>query len=108
VPWREQARMGSSTIMRGYFGGRYRDNQYLAAQAEYRKPVHRLVTLALFGSLGQVQHHIDQFNFSDTRAAGGGGIRLLINKAKQVYARIDYARSTDHTSGFYFKIGEAF
>ncbi|WP_158559234.1 BamA/TamA family outer membrane protein [Deminuibacter soli] len=108
VPWREQPRLGNSMIMRGYFGGRFRDNQYAAVQTEYRKPVHRLVTLAVFASAGEVQHTVGDFNFSDLRAAAGGGVRLLINKAKQVAVRIDYARSTDHTSGFYFKIGEAF
>lgn len=108
VPWREQARMGNNVIMRGYFGGRYRDNQYLAAQAEFRQPVHRLLTLVAFVSAGEVAHTVGDFNLTDLRAAGGGGLRVLLNKAKRIYVRIDYARSTDHTSGFYFKLGEAF
>ncbi|RXK87163.1 BamA/TamA family outer membrane protein [Filimonas effusa] len=108
VPWREQSRMGNGTIMRGYFSGRYRDNQYLAAQAEYRKPVHRWANLAVFASMGQVQDRIAGFNFNDIKLAGGAGLRILVNKAKRIYVRIDYAVSTDKTSGFYFKVGEAF
>lgn len=108
VPWREMARMGNSTIMRGYFSGRFRDNQYLAAQAEYRKPVHRWVTLAFFASAGQVQHSIGRFTPLDTKVAGGMGLRVLANKAKRIYLRFDYAVSSDKTSGFYFKVGEAF
>lgn len=108
VPWREQSRMGNATIMRGYFAGRYRDNQYAAAQVEYRKPVHRLFTLAAFVSAGQVQHNIDEFNLSDMRAAGGLGVRVMANKAKNIYLRFDFAASTDRTTGFYFKVGEAF
>lgn len=108
VPWREKARMGSSTIMRGYFSGRFRDNEYAAAQAEYRKPVHRWVTLAFFAAVGQIQDKVSDFNFSNTKLAGGMGIRVLANKAKRIYLRFDYARSTDNTSGFYFKVGEAF
>ncbi len=108
VPWREQARMGNSTMMRGYFAGRYRDNQYLAAQAEYRKPVHSWVTAAIFASAGQVQEAITGFSLRDTRFAGGAGIRVLVNKAKRIYVRMDYAVSGDKTSGFYFKIGDAF
>jgi hypothetical protein len=108
VPWREQSRMGNGTIMRGYFSGRYRDNQYIAVQAEYRKPVHRWATLALFASAGQVQHNITGFNFTNTKLAGGAGLRILVNKAKRVFVRMDYALSTDKTSGFYFKVGEAF
>lgn len=108
VPWREQSRMGNGTIMRGYFAGRYRDNQYAAAQAEYRKPVHRWATLALFASAGQVQHRINGFNLSDTKLAGGAGVRVLANKAKRIYVRMDFAVSTDKTSGIYFKVGDAF
>ncbi|MDR6337328.1 outer membrane protein assembly factor BamA [Filimonas zeae] len=108
VPWREKARMGNGTIMRGYFSGRFRDNQYLAAQAEYRKPVHRWVTLAAFAAVGQVQHTIGAFTPKDTKLAGGLGLRVLANKAKRIYLRFDYAVSTDKTSGFYFKVGEAF
>ncbi|BAV04641.1 Surface antigen [Filimonas lacunae] len=108
VPWREKARMGNSMIMRGYFSGRFRDNQYAAAQAEYRKPVHRWVTLAVFAAAGQVQHTVGNFNISDTKFAGGIGMRVLANKSKRIYLRFDYAVSSDKTSGFYFKVGEAF
>lgn len=108
VPWREQVRMGNSTMMRGYFAGRYRGNQYIAAQAEYRKPVHRWVTAAVFASMGQVQYAIKGFTPADMRVAGGAGIRVLVNKAKRIYLRMDYAVSGDKTTGFYFKIGDAF
>jgi hypothetical protein len=36
VPFNQLSLMGGETIMRGYYLGRYRDKNYVAAQAEYR------------------------------------------------------------------------
>ncbi|SJZ84320.1 BamA/TamA family outer membrane protein [Sediminibacterium ginsengisoli] len=108
VPWREQSRMGNGTIMRGYFSGRFRDNQYAAVQAEYRKPVHKWVVLALFTSIGQVQDKFSDFAWNNTRLAGGAGLRILVNKKKRIYGRIDFAVSSDRTNGLYLKVGDAF
>ncbi len=39
VPFLSLASLGGSTIMRGYYSGRFRDNNLMAAQAEYRMHV---------------------------------------------------------------------
>lgn len=108
MPWREMPRMGSGSIMRGYFGGRFRDNQYLAAQAEARVPVHKLFTLAGFAAVGQVQSKLGNISLADNKFAFGGGVRILANAKKQIMVRLDYGITTDGNSGFYIKLGEAF
>jgi outer membrane protein assembly factor BamA len=108
VPWRELPRMGNPTIMRGYFNGRFRDNNYVAAQTEVRFPVHRLANLAFFGSIGQVNRTLKAMSLTDIRVAGGTGLRFIANRKKNITLRFDYAITTDANSGFYIKIGEAF
>ncbi|HAI84102.1 MAG TPA: hypothetical protein DCL43_10560, partial [Chitinophagaceae bacterium] len=108
VPWRELPRMGNPTIMRGYFNGRFRDNNYVAAQTEVRFPVHRLANLAFFGSIGQVNRTLEAMSLTDIRVAGGTGLRFIANRKKNITLRFDYAITTDANSGFYIKIGEAF
>jgi len=108
VPWRELPRMGNGTIMRGYFNGRYRDRQYMAVQAEYRLPVHKLLTFAGFASMGQVQNSLDKYSLAEMRYAYGAGMRILVNKAKRIALRIDYAKGSTGNTGLYLKIGEAF
>ena len=46
----EKQKMGNDRIMRGYFSGRFRDNQFAAAQVEYRYPVGKSFVLAAFAS----------------------------------------------------------
>ena len=61
----------------------------------------------LFGSVGDVAASVDQFDLGDFKAAGGAGIRLMINKKDRVNIRFDYGLGRD-TSGFYFAFAESF
>ena len=107
VPFRELALMGGDQIMRGYYQGRFRDKNQVALQAEYRRQVIPWLGFVLFGSVGDVAASVDQFDLGDFKAAGGAGIRLMINKKDRVNIRFDYGLGRD-TNGFYFAFAESF
>jgi hypothetical protein len=108
VPWRELPRLGSANLMRGFTAGRYRDAQFAATQVEYRRSLNRYFVAAAFVSTGQVAANIGDFMSDNWRLSGGGGLRVLISKKKNIYMRMDYARSTEGDAGFYFRLGDAF
>ncbi|WP_091546716.1 BamA/TamA family outer membrane protein [Thermoflexibacter ruber] len=108
VPLLELPRLGSPNIMRGYFTGRYRDEQYFASQIEYRKPFGKLLVGAVFASAGAVGTELHKIKASDLRYTYGTGLRVLVNKAKTLYARLDFAVSTEGDSGFYLRFADAF
>lgn len=108
VPLRELPRLGGPNIMRGYFMGRYRDKQLWATQVEYRKSLSKLLVGSVFSSVGAVAPEFYMLKMSDLRYSYGAGLRVLVNKAKNLYARFDFAMSTQGDSGFYFRIADAF
>jgi hypothetical protein len=110
VPFNQLALMGGESLMRGYYLGRYRDRNLLAAQLEYRWlpfPFSRRWGGAVFMGMGGVAPTISELSLSGLRPAGGLGIRFLLFKNKDIYTRLDVA-FTEEGSGFYFFIGEAF
>lgn len=107
TPFREMALLGGETIMRGYYNGRFRDNQQLAFQAEYRKQIIPWIGVVAFGGLGDVAPNLGAFDFSEFKYTVGGGLRLMVNKADRLNIRIDYGIGKN-TSGFYFAFAEAF
>ncbi|GGE16341.1 BamA/TamA family outer membrane protein [Psychroflexus salis] len=112
VPFNQLALMGGQNMMRGYFLGRYRDNQMLATQIEYRMlPLKLGFTkrwgATVFSSLGTVFDEFSKIDNYDLKWAVGGGIRFLLFQNKDIYARLDYAITPDE-NGFYITIGEAF
>ena len=48
VPFANMPVLGGQNLLRGLFGGRYRDQTLVAAQAELRLPVWRWIGLAAF------------------------------------------------------------
>ena len=107
IPIRSLASLGGSNTMRGYYAGRYRDNHLYALQAEYRAPVYRRWGVVGFGGMGNVAKSISDMTL-DCKYTWGGGIRFALNKGEKLNLRLDYGLSSDHTSGLYFTLGEAF
>lgn len=110
VPFNQVSLMGGENLMRGYYLGRYRDNAYLATQAEYRFlpfPFSKRFGGTIFGGLGAVSPSIPDLNLSQVRAAGGLGLRFLIFPGKDIYTRFDVA-VTSEGLGYYLFVGEAF
>ncbi len=108
VPFHDLPRLGGPSIMRGYVQGRFRDQQLWSAQTEYRRDLGRFLVAAAFLSAGGVAPTIKDFSAATTRYGGGAGLRILINRKMNLYTRLDFAVTSDRTTGFYFRIFDAF
>ena len=107
VPFLELPELGGDRIMRGYYEGRYRHNQYVAAQAEYRAHLFWRIGGVAFAGLGEVAPSVDAFTLEGIKPSYGLGLRFLVNEAERVNIRLDYGWGKE-TSGFYLEITEAF
>jgi len=107
APFEMLSALGGKKIMRGLYEGRYRDDDMIVLQGEYRFPVWGRFGLAAFAGWGDVSPRIVQFDPREFKFAYGGGVRVAINPQEKVNLRIDLARSGDFT-GVYITIGEAF
>lgn len=112
VPFQQLSLMGGESTMRGYYLGRYRDKNLLAAQAEYRMlplPFRNVKRwgAAFFMGTGTVFSDNDPLAASNLVWAGGAGLRFLIFPEKDIFTRLDVAL-TREGPGFYIFIGEAF
>jgi hypothetical protein len=111
-PFNQLSLLGGENLMRGYYLGRYRDRNQLAAQVEYRLlPLPFRFTkrwgAAVFGSAGTVFDQFSTLIYRNFVWAGGAGIRFLVFPKKDIYSRLDLA-FTKEGKGFYIFIGEAF
>jgi len=68
----------------GFYEGRYRDNNLLVFQAEYRRHLFWLLGFTLFADAGQVAKRYDAFNDKNWKYTYGGGLRLTIDKAQRL------------------------
>lgn len=108
VPFRELPRLGSSFLMRGYFEGRFRDYNYVAAQMEWRQPVYKWLHASAFLALGEVASNVRLFSAQHIKSTAGMGLRILLNKKESVFARFDFAINNEGGTGFYIRINDAF
>ena len=108
VPIRSLATLGGSNRMRGFYEGRYRDNQSIMVQSEFRFPVYKRFSAVAFGGVGDVAKSIKDFSLSTFKASYGAGLRFAVNKTEKLNIRVDYGFSSNGTSGLYFQLGEAF
>ena len=108
VPFYDLAIAGGDKFVRGYYFGRYRDNNLGSLQTEFRFPVYRRWGLATFGGLSDLYSENHPFQFSHTKMNYGVGIRFLVDKKDRINLRMDYAIGNDHNNGFYISFGESF
>jgi hypothetical protein len=94
--------------MRGYFEGRFRDHNYVAAQIEWRQPVYKWLHASAFLAVGEVAPEIRLFNAKSIKSTAGMGVRILLNKKESVFARFDFAFNNEGGTGFYIRINDAF
>jgi len=98
--------------MRGYYGGRYRDKNLLAAQAELRYRYSSRFGATLFGGTGTVWG-VDDFSTDSFKPNYGAGLRYFFDPEKGISVRLDYGigekrPNEKRQSGFYISIAEAF
>ncbi len=106
APINEMAALGGSELMRGYYQGRFLENNMLAAQAEYRFPVADPIGMVVFVGAGEVYNRVADLRLRDVKVGYGAGIRLKIVKSENLNLRFDVARGEQFN--FYFGIAEAF
>lgn len=112
IPFNQLALMGGDSMMRGYYSGRFRDNNQLASQIEMRflpLPLgfsERIGAVA-FAGVATVFPDFSNLNLDKIVWSAGAGLRFLLFPKKDIYTRLDYAL-TQEGSGFYIFIGEAF
>jgi hypothetical protein len=94
---------------RGYIQGRFRSNNMLDAETEYRIQLTRnglfgMVVFANFESFS----NINTWTFPGIAPAGGLGLRLKLNKYSRTNIAIDYGWGRQGSHGFFVNLGEAF
>jgi len=107
VPFFQMGILGGMKKMRGFYEGRYRDNNLLVLQAEYRRHLFWQLGFTLFADAGQVAKRYDSFNDKNWRFTYGGGLRLMLDKAQKINLRMDIGIGDGKVLP-YFTIGEAF
>lgn len=104
--------LGNDEMMRGYYTGRYRDENLLAAQAEIRYRFMNRFGIVAFASGGKVFAN-GNFSLNAMKPNYGVGGRYFFDTAKGLSARLDYGvgekkPNEKRQSGFYISLAEAF
>jgi len=112
TPFNQLAMLGGESMMRGYYAGRYRNQNQIAMQAEYRflplpLPFTKRIGAAVFAGTATVYNERHEVTLGNFVWAAGGGLRFFLFPKKDVFTRLDFA-FTEEGTGFYFFIGEAF
>ncbi len=107
IPFQGQSWYGGGERARGYFRGRFIDNNLYVLQAEYRWRFMPRWVLAGFVLVGEVADLPRNF-FADLKPSFGGGVRFQITKSQQTLLRLDVGFGKDGSGGIYFGVDEAF
>ncbi len=107
VPFQSKSTYGGGERARGYFRGRFIDNNQYVVQAEYRWRFKPRWIAAAFALVGEVADLPRGF-FSELKPAVGGGVRFQLVKSANTLLRFDIGIGKDGNSGFYFGVNEAF
>ena len=107
LPFFQMANLGGQKKMRGFYEGRYRDNNCLVLQAEYRRHLFWLLGFTVFADAGQVMHRYEDLNSTHWQYTYGAGLRLMIDQSQKLNLRIDVAVGNKKILP-YFTVAEAF
>jgi len=107
TPLAELAQLGGEEIMRGYYEGRYIDQNMIALQAEYRMNFTDRLGGVFFIGAGDVNREISDFRVQNLRLSIGGGLRFLLDKKEDLNIRFDFGFGKN-TNNYYLNIAEAF
>lgn len=108
VPIRSMANIGSNSMMRGYYEGRYVDKNLFGMQAEYRFHLKGRFGMVLFTALGRVGSQVaDVVSFQNLKPSLGTGLRYAVDKKEKLNLRLDFGVG-NQSNGFYFNLIEAF
>jgi outer membrane protein assembly factor BamA len=99
--------LGGSSLLRGYYLLRFRDNDVTLLQSEWRFPIWWRFGGDIFAGAGEVGHTLSDFGIGGIHPSVGLGLRLLVIPEEHLTARVDYGFGTD-SQEIYFTILEAF
>ncbi|WP_392339093.1 BamA/TamA family outer membrane protein [Moritella marina] len=105
VPWDQLSALGGGGLLRGYNSGRYRDEQMLLAQVEYRLNLPGRHGMVFWGGAGGLADNIDKLSADELLPTAGVGYRFEVKP--KVNLRLDMGFGNGD-SGFYFNVNEAF
>lgn len=108
APFYDLGLIGGDKFVRGYFYGRFRDNNLTTIQAEYRASLFWRIGLSAFGGASLVYQNFNDLNSNTFKPNAGLGLRFLVDKEEGTNLRFDYAVGIDGQSGFYVSFGESF
>ena len=108
VPFDQMPTLGGSALLRGYFGGRFRDHSLVAAQAELRTGHWKRLGAVVFGEAGTVADGLGALSVADLHAVFGLGLRWQLSAAERIHVRADLGFSDDGGSGLYLAFLEAY
>ena len=107
IPFNQMAMLGGGKKMRGYYEGRYRDNNLVMLQSEYRMPLFWRIGVVGFFTLGDVAPAFNQFKINEPKVAYGGGLRWMIDQKQKINLRLDVGWA-ERKANFYLTVSEAF
>jgi hypothetical protein len=107
VPFRVMPTIGGARYLRGYYKGRFRDNDLLVFQTETRVHLFWRIGIAAFAGIGQVADKANHFDKDGFKYNYGGGIRYTLNKKENVNLRVDVG-FTKEGYGLYVVFAETF
>jgi outer membrane protein assembly factor BamA len=107
VPFRMMPFIGGPRFLRGFYRGRFRDNNLILAQYEFRYPIVGRLGLAAFSGVAQVAEYTNDFRINDFHYNYGGGLRFKIDRKENANVRIDFGFTQD-SHGIYIVFAEAF
>jgi outer membrane protein assembly factor BamA len=108
TPLRNLANLGGDGNLRGFYRGRFRDNNMLTLITEYRAHIIWRLSACAFAGIGNVYNDFSDLQKNDLKYSFGGGLRLSLLEKEKLNIRVDYGYYDKYNSGFYFTIGECF
>lgn len=108
VPFFGLPLLGGNRLMRGLFEGKFRDNNMVLLQSEYRWKFKDRWGLVGFGGLGNIYSSSRPFQIQNTKLTYGTGLRYKLSKKEKLNLRFDLAHSPGEGVLFYLTFGEAF
>jgi outer membrane protein assembly factor BamA len=107
APFYALCKFGQGVDLRGYVGGRYRDERMATFQAEYRWRFYKKWGMVAFAGFGEVAPSWSEFTFDDVLPSAGVGLRFKLSKTTDFNLSVDYAVGKE-SDAFYFYVGESF
>jgi hypothetical protein len=104
MPWNLLPTLGGSNAMRGYIKGRYRDEQMMMGQVEYRLPIFHRYGMVFWGAAGSVAPKINQLT-DELLTSYGTGFRFRVKD--NINLRFDIGVGENETN-FYLNVNEVF